>query len=199
MEADRRTRLSPEARRAQLLALGVASLADRPLDDLTVEKLSAEAGVSRGLLFYYFGSRQGLHHQVVTAARDGMLHATQPNLDLAPLDRLHDTLTRLVRFVRDHSGTFYSLVRGAASGDREVREVVDEARQIQAGWVLAVELELGATDTPLLRVALRAWVSFVEQVLVDAALDSQYADGQIVEFLERSLRAAAASVSEGKE
>ena len=40
MGNERRTRLSPEQRRAQLIALGVAFLADRPLDDLTIEELS---------------------------------------------------------------------------------------------------------------------------------------------------------------
>jgi AcrR family transcriptional regulator len=47
----RRTRLSPEERRAQLVALGVNALADRPLQELTIEDLAAQAGVSRGLLF----------------------------------------------------------------------------------------------------------------------------------------------------
>ena len=41
MENDRRTRLTPDERRAQLVALGVAFLADNPLDQLTIEDLSA--------------------------------------------------------------------------------------------------------------------------------------------------------------
>ena len=69
MDTDRRTRLTPDERRAQLVALGVAFLADNPLDELTIEDLSARAGVSRGLLFHYFGSKQGLHREVVRTAR----------------------------------------------------------------------------------------------------------------------------------
>lgn len=152
---DRRTRLTPQERRTQLIALGVAALADRPLEALTIEHLSAQAGVSRALLFHYFGSRQGMHHAVVLTARDSMLHATEPQPDLDPLDRLRDTLERIVRFVRDHRGTFYSLVRGAASGDPEVREVVEQARAAQADRLIAVFLELGMPDSELLRIALR--------------------------------------------
>ena len=81
METDRRTRLTPDERRAQLVALGVAFLADNPLDELSIEDLSARAGVSRGLLFHYFGSKQGLHREVVRTARDSMLHATEPVAD----------------------------------------------------------------------------------------------------------------------
>jgi AcrR family transcriptional regulator len=194
MEADRRTRLAPDERRAQLVALGVASLVDRPLESLTIEHLAAQANVSRGLLFYYFGSKQGLHREVVRTARDSMLHATEPAPDLAPLDRLHDTLTRIVQFVRDHGGTFFSLERGAASGDPEVREVVEQARAAQADRLIAVFLELGRADSELLRIALRSWVAFAEETLVETAINTEMPAVDIVSFLERSVTAVAASV-----
>src|SRR4051812_4796152 len=194
MREDRRTRLTPDERRAQLVALGVASLAEHPLESLTIEYLSAQAGVSRALLFHYFGSKNGLRREVVRTARDSMLHATEPLPDLAPIDRLHDTLSRIVRFVREHSGTFYSLVRGVASGDSEVREVVEQARALQAERVVAVFLELGASDTELLRIALRSWVAFAEEALVESAIGTDMPAEDIVAFLERSVRAVASSV-----
>jgi AcrR family transcriptional regulator len=194
MEAERRTRLSPDERRAQLVALGVAFLADHPLDQLTIEYLSAKAGVSRGLLFHYFDSKNGLHREVVRTARDSMLRATEPVSDLEPLDRLQDTLTRIVQFVRDHRGTFFSLVRGVASGDAEVRGVVEEARRVQADRVIAVFIELGREDSELLRIALRSWVAFAEEVLVESALGTEMPSERIVAFLERSARAVAAAV-----
>jgi len=194
MHEDRRTRLTPDERRTQLVALGVASLAEHPLESLTIEYLSAQAGVSRALLFHYFGSKNGLRREVVRTARDSMLHATEPLPDLAPLDRLHDTLSRIVRFVREHSGTFYSLVRGVASGDSEVREVVEQARALQAERVVAVFLELGAPDTELLRIALRSWVAFAEEALVESAIGTEMSAEDIVSFLERSVRAVASSV-----
>lgn len=195
MAVERRTRLTSEDRSAQLIALGVASLVDRPLHSLSIEWLSAQAGVSRALLFHYFGSKQGLHREVVQVARDSMLRATAPAPDLEPLERLHDTLTRIVQFVREHRGTFYSLVRGVASADLEVREVVEQARAEQAGRVIAVFLELGMTDTPLLRMALRSWVAFAEEALVQsAAPDSELPDGELVAFLERSALAVASAV-----
>lgn len=196
MDGDRRTRLTPEERRAQLVALGVAALVDRPLEALTIEYLSEQAGVSRGLLFHYFGSKHGLHGEVVRTARDSMLHATEPSADLAPLDRLHDTLSRIVRFVREHRGTFYSLVRGTASGSPEVREVVEQARLAQAQRLTEVFLELGTGDSELLRIGLRSWVVFAEEVLVESAIDSDLASEVIVSFLQRSAQAVAASVGD---
>lgn len=195
MVGSRRTRLSPEDRRAQLVSVGVAALADAPLEALTIERLAKAAGVSRGLVIYYFGTKDGMHREVVRAARDSMLHATRPTPDLAPMDRLDDVLTRLVGFVRDHRITFYSLVRGAASGDPEVRESIEEVRTVQTGWLVDAFLESGTPDTELLRIALRSWVAFAEQTLVDGALHSELSSAEIVLFLNRSVRAVVSTVT----
>ena len=194
METARRTRLSPDERRAQLVALGVGALASGPLEALTIESLAAAAGVSRGLVIHYFDTKDGLHRAVVRTACDAMLHATQPDESLAPLDRLHDTLTRLVRFVRDHRLTFHSLVRGAASGDPEVRELVEEIRTVQTGWLIQAFLELGTPDSERLRIALRSWVAFAEQTLVDGALHSELSSDELVLFLDRTAKAVVAAV-----
>jgi Transcriptional regulator len=192
--ADRRTRMTPDDRRAQLVALGVAALASHPLEELSIDELCATAGVSRGLLFYYFESKQGFHRAVVSTARDSMLRATEPHHELPPIERLHVTLTSIVRFVREHRETFFSLVRGAASGDVRVREVVEEARAVQTDRVATVLAELGVPESVLLRVALRSWVAFAEQTLVDGALETDMASEEIVAFLERSLGGVASAV-----
>ena len=101
--------------------------------------------------------------------------------------------------MREHRGTFYSLVRGVASGDLEVREVVEQARVEQADRVIAVFLELGMPDTVLLRVALRSWVAFAEEALAenalqDADLDDELPADELVGFLERSAVAVASAV-----
>lgn len=196
MKSDQRTRLAPEERRHELLALGVAALADHSLEALTIEYLSKRAGVSRGLLFHYFGSKDGFHREIVSMARESMLHVTAPKEDLPPLERLRYTLENLVRFVRDHRGTFFSLVRGAASGSDGVKAVVEEARVVQAERVISVFLELGAIDSLALRIALRGWVAFAEQVLIDSALDTDMPSNEIVMLLENSLKAITAAVAE---
>lgn len=186
---DRRTRLSPDERRKQLIAIGVNALADRPLEDITIELLAAEAGVSRGLVFYYFGSRTGLHHEIVGTARDSLMRATEPHPELPPLERLRDTLTRFVQFASEHRSTFYSLVRGAASGDEDVRKIVDEVRSAQAERLGTMFADLGVTVTPRLHVALRAWVALAEQALIDGAVHAELHRDELVGFLEQSCRA----------
>ena len=189
----RRTRLSPVERRKQLLALGVDRLADGPLEAITVEELAGAAGVSPGLVFHYFGTRQGLHLEIVRTARDAMLHATEPDPALPARDRLRDVLARFVTFVQEHDATFHSVVRGAASGDARVRETVQHARDVLTSHAAAIVTELGVEPTPLVDVALRSWISLAEQALVDAATDDAIPAEQLVAFLERSAYATVAA------
>lgn len=181
-----RTRMSPDERRQQLLSLGVAALADRPLEAVTVEDLATEAGVSPGLVHHYFGSRQGLHSAIVRTARDAMLHATEPREDLPPRARLRDTLDRFIEFVREHEATFYSLVRGTASGNENVRATVQHARDVLAGYLRDVFQEIGVAPGPLLDTALHSWISFAEQALIEAAGDPAIPPAELTVFLERS-------------
>lgn len=187
MATSRRTRLRPEERRDQLVALGVATLANRPLSEVTVEEIAAEADVSTGLVYYYFGSKNGLHHEIVLRARDSMLHASEPRDELPPLERLHDTLARLVAYVREHGPTFYSLVRGAASGDEEVRELIESARREQTERAVKAVTGMGVPDTEMLRIALRSWVSLAEQALVDGGLNTEIPAEELVAYLEKSM------------
>jgi AcrR family transcriptional regulator len=186
---ERRTRLTPEERRRQLIAIGVNALATQPLEAITIEFLAAEAGVSRGLVFYYFNSKTGLHHEIVRTARDSLMHATEPRPELPAAERLNDTLERFVVFARDHRLTFFSLVRGAASGDETVREIVDEVRSAQADRLIAMFGELGIAPSARVRVALRSWVALAEQALIDGAVNAELEPGELVDFLERSARA----------
>src|SRR5581483_404686 len=82
---EKRTRLDPAARRAQLIELGVQMLATRTLDELSVEDIATQAGISRGLLFHYFASKQEFHVEVARAAAAALIARTAPDPALPPL------------------------------------------------------------------------------------------------------------------
>lgn len=192
----RRVRLTPEERRAQLVATGVNFLAEHSLDELTMDVLAQRAGVSRPLLFHYFDTRQGMHLAVVTMARDSLLLASEPRDDLEPRARIRDTLLRITEFVRQHQSTFHSLVRGIASGDPAVRRVVDESRDLNAQRLIDAFGELGVADTPALRVALRSWVSFTEESLISLVIERDEDPERVVRFLETTLDGVIAATGE---
>jgi len=198
MPSEPRSRLNPDERRAQLIAIGVQFLVDHPLDELTIDELATRAGVSKALIFHYFDSRQGVERAIVTTARDSLLLATEPRADLPPRERIRDTLLRIAGFVRDHSGTFSSLVRGVASGDPAVRTIVDQSRDLNANRLLEAFQELGAPNEVALRVALRAWVSFTEEALLELVVDRRIDDETVVDFLEKTLDGVVAAASDAR-
>ncbi|UUZ60496.1 TetR/AcrR family transcriptional regulator [Nocardioides sp. B-3] len=73
-----RTRLSPDARRAQLLELGVQLFASRSVDEISIDVLAEEAGVSRGLMYHYFGSKQDFRLAVIRHAVEDLVEKTAP-------------------------------------------------------------------------------------------------------------------------
>src|SRR3954451_8773698 len=111
-----RVRMTPEDRREQLLALGVRLLSTKSLDELSIETLAEEAGISRGLLYHYFGNKQDFHTAVVQRAADDLYDRTAPTGDGTPLEQLAGSLARYVDYVTENYQGYVSLIRGAAGG-----------------------------------------------------------------------------------
>jgi AcrR family transcriptional regulator len=118
-----RVRMSPDSRREQLIALGVQLLATRSLEDLSIETLAEEAGISRGLLYHYFGNKQAFHTAVVQRASDDLFRVTAPSGEGSALEQLAGSLARYVDYVAENYHGYVSLVRCAAGGHEGLRQI----------------------------------------------------------------------------
>jgi AcrR family transcriptional regulator len=197
---EKRTRLSPDARRAQLIALGVEMLATRTLDELSVEEIASSAGISRGLLFHYFASKQDFHIEVARAAAGELIARTEPDRTLAPLDALRGALTAFMDYVVENPDNYKSLVRGAASGDAEMRAIFDATRSTMAGRIVSVLAEFALPLGPRAELAVHGWVAFVEECVVRAIdagsiEDDGFRDG-LLDMLAKSLPALVLAASD---
>jgi AcrR family transcriptional regulator len=65
MNATKRTRLSPDDRRMQLLDCARTTILDRGLSSFTVEGLARDAGVSIPLVYRYFETRLGVLQELL--------------------------------------------------------------------------------------------------------------------------------------
>jgi AcrR family transcriptional regulator len=162
-----RTRLSPDQRREQLLDLGVRLLATRSLDELSIDLLAEEAGISRGLLYHYFGSKQAFHEAVVRHAADDLIAQTTPPTEGEPLERLLTSVTAYVDYVIANHEGYRSLVLAAAGGNEAVRAIYERARtrMIDRTFETAGVGSL-LDDTPATRLVVRGWVAFVEDTVL---------------------------------
>jgi AcrR family transcriptional regulator len=163
---EKRVRLNPEARRAQLIELGVEMLATRTLDELSVEDIAQQAGISRGLLFHYFASKQEFHLEVARAAAKELIRRTQPDESQPPIEALHGSLREFIDYVEENPDNYKSLVRGAASGDADMRAIFDETRATLAQRVTGVVAAMGLQMGPRAELAVHGWVAFVEECVI---------------------------------
>jgi AcrR family transcriptional regulator len=109
----RRARLDPEARRAQLVETARGLLEERGLGTLSVEDVADAAGVSRSLVYAYFGDRDGLVAEVYLGVLDELELALAPHMATElPVDEaaLAQIVERCLRFARDQPAAWRLLV-----------------------------------------------------------------------------------------
>jgi AcrR family transcriptional regulator len=192
----KRVRLNPEARRAQLIDLGVEMLATRRLDELSVELIAKAAGISRGLLFHYFPSKQEFHLEVARAAAAEMIRRTEPDTGLSPVEALRGALTSFVEYVEENPDNYKSLVRGAASGDTHMRAIFDETRGTMAQRILDVLAGMGLEVSPRVTLAIHGWVAYVEECVIRWIDTRTFGRAELLEMLTKSLPAVALSATD---
>jgi AcrR family transcriptional regulator len=158
-----RTRLSPGTRREQLLDLGLRLLSTRALDELSIDALAQEAGISRGLLYHYFGSKQDFHRAVVRRAADDVIAVTRPDASLDAAGRLAQGLAAYVDYVAANYQVYSTLVRAAASGNDLLREIYADARLALTGRIFEGLDEFGLTDGPAVRLLTNGWAWVPDQ------------------------------------
>lgn len=103
------TRLSSDDRRAQLMDVALAGLARGGIEEFTVDRICAAAGVSRGLILHHFGSMAGL----LAAVYARLYRDTTPDLSALPpesrIDALIDATFAPKAFNRDTLNAWVAL------------------------------------------------------------------------------------------
>lgn len=188
----KRTRMSPEERRAQLIALGTEMLSERPLEQVSVEDIADQAGVSRGLLFHYFSSKQDFHLAIVQEASRTMLERTAPDpLIGGPYEVLRDSIANYVDYVTENRETFIALLRGSATGDADMSTVFEHTRTTMADRTVANLHLLQVETTATTQLAVRGWIAFVEEATISWLRDPQITRDELIELNVGALPAVA--------
>ena len=164
--------MSPDSRREQLLELGVRLFATRTLEEISIDLLAEEAGISRGLLYHYFGNKHAFHEAVVRRACDELIEQTAPPEGGEPLDRMLVSVSAYLDYVVANYEGYLSLVKGAAGGNETLRQIYDEARFVLTDRIFLEDAqgELIA-DTPRNRLVVRGWSAMTEELVVTWGTD----------------------------
>ena len=158
-----RARLDVDERRRQLVALGLEIFASRAYDDVSIEELATAAGISKGLLYHYFPTKKDFYVATVRASAQQLLERTSKAIEGDPLTRLHAGLDEYLDYVEAYERPYTSLLRSGVGSDVAVAKIVDETRD----RLCARLVEGIPSDTPLVRLALRGWLGFVEATTLE--------------------------------
>jgi len=160
-----RARLDVDERRRQLVALGIELFAARSYDEVSIDELAREAGISKGLLYHYFPTKRDFYVATVREAARQLLERTATPTGMDPLERLRAGLDAYLGYVIEHAPAYAALLRSGIGADAEVARIVDETRE-----AFVTRLVEGAPvegREPLVRAALRGCVGFVEAATLE--------------------------------
>ncbi|WP_229069930.1 TetR/AcrR family transcriptional regulator [Actinoplanes sp. DH11] len=139
--------MEPDSRREQILAVAVRLFGRRPYSEVSTTDVARAAGVARGLVNHYFGTKKDLYLEVVRV----MLTVPRVALESLPqgetLDRRIDSIVSwFLDVVSRHSTSWLAAINaGGMAGDAEVDAVIAEAIDVAADDVLqALGLDDGA-------------------------------------------------------
>lgn len=157
----KRRRLSPEARRQQILDTAMLLTPERPLKDLTVEAVADRAGVSKSLIFHYFPTLRDLQLEVLRIGAEALVSIIdRARGDGPPEEQLANGLEAYLDFMATRSETI-AWAASLATVDPDFEAVYATVRTQATD--LARQCFEGRTDA-LGDYVLGGWITFVDSV-----------------------------------
>ncbi|NUS92612.1 MAG: TetR/AcrR family transcriptional regulator [Nocardia sp.] len=192
----KRVRLSPDERKTQLITLGVEMLGERAIEDISVSEIAAQAGISRGLLFHYFPTKQDFQLEVVRHANAELLARVVPDPTLSLSDMLRDSVGRYIDYVSDNRTSYLALLRGPTSSSPELVGMVEQTRRAIVDIILTqVPLSPEEREQPRLVLVVRGWVAFTEETTLSWLRGESISRDELIELLVESLLALSTAVN----
>lgn len=191
------TRLRPEERERQLLALGAELFTRYSYDELSMAKIAREGGISKSLLFHYFPTKKRFFEATLRQAAEELAVRTEPDPSLSPLEQLQASLDAFLAWIEEYPDAYGNLMRSATSVP-EVRELIEEIRGRTSSRILD-GLHPDGPPPPAMRSAVRAWLWFMDGACLDwiehRDMDRDELRGLLLGTLLGALTAAGAPAS----
>lgn len=177
-------RLPADERRRQLVEIGWRLLQSRPIHEMALDEVAAEAGISRTLLFHYFPTKGDFYAAVVQSAGEHLLRPVLTPEGASAHERVRTLVEGFVRLVERNRSSYTALVRAAGGGDQRVVDLIGEIRDsLVPKWLAAAEW---TDDDALARLVVRGWLVGMEETVL--AWDPRTVRREVlVDHLTRSL------------
>jgi AcrR family transcriptional regulator len=152
-------RLDVDERRQQLLERGAVLFTSHPYEELSMSKIAAELGISKGLLYHYFPSKQAYFEATLGAWAQQLQERTEPDPDLPPAEQLKGSLDAFLELVEENALAYRNLMQ-SATGVPEIRDLIEAVRLKTAERILD---GIYPSDPPAkARIAVSGWLWFMD-------------------------------------
>jgi AcrR family transcriptional regulator len=158
-----RSRLTPDQRRDQLLDLGTAAFAAMPYEQVTMEDIAAQAGISRALIYHYFPSKKELFAALWTRAHEQLAVHTVFDESVTIRTQIRAALDAYYAFYERNLALVLIANRSAIAADPVLREPIAAELGGLCGRLLDV-LEPAGPGRDLVSAALSGWLALVREV-----------------------------------
>ncbi|MFE9119465.1 TetR/AcrR family transcriptional regulator [Streptomyces sp. NPDC007172] len=184
-----------QVRRSELIATGRKLFADTSYDALSMDDIAKQAGVAKGLIYYYFKSKRGYYLAIVEDSVADLVSRAGSDTDLPRAERVHRTIDGYLRYAEHHQAAYRTIVTGGVGFDTQVQAIRDAVREELVATL--AEGAYGTREIPVLaRLALLGWLGSVESVTLDWLGDLEPPRDTVRELLVRLLRRTLDTIEE---
>ena len=174
--------MSPEDRRAELLALGAEVFGKRPYDDVRIDEIAERAGVSRALMYHYFPDKRAFFAAVVKDEADRLYEAThnpQP-VGMTMFEEIRTGVLAYMAYHQQNPEAAWAAYVGLGRSDPVLLGIDDEAKNRQMEQIMSRVGEVVASvpgqslDQYVerdLRVIIHGWLAFTFEICRQRIMD----------------------------
>jgi AcrR family transcriptional regulator len=183
--AERRpaSRLTPAARRQQILATARRLVESGQVEQISVEAVAEHAGVSAGLLFHYFGTQRKFRQAVIEEIARELLAQVEPDRGVNPVEQLRAGLETFVGYVARHPELYLAVVRTV---DEDLVGLHRSMRSRLAELLVFGLSEAGAPINAAITTTIAGWVAFAEEALLGWIADPAIQQAELVDLCQRA-------------
>lgn len=186
------SRLDVGERRAQLLEVGTELFTTHSFEELSMAQIAREAGISKALLYHYFPSKEEFFKAALAEGAAELAQRTTPDDSLPPLEQVRASTGAFADWIGERGAAYMKLLQSVGSVP-ELRETMTAIRDTTSERILD-GLVPERERTPAKRAAVRAWLWFMDGVLLDwiehGDRDAGAVAGQLTDSLVALLDAA---------
>lgn len=159
-------RLSSDERRRQIIEAVEELFKTRPYADIGVPDVAEVVGITQGLVYHYFPTKEALLVAAVELRASELLRFCLSDVTQPFMTQLERAVKGYIDYVEAHSVAYINLFTGPGAAEPEILRICEQTRQAMINHFLTA-LHLERAHLPATRLSLRGYFGYAECVILN--------------------------------